>query len=198
MQLNEYLNYLNSGKYVEVGSEIHQYMTKLSFEAMKITSELNNVYHEPEEIRRLFSELIGKPVDDGFVLFPPFTTDCGKNITLGENVFINSGCRFQDQGGITIGNGCLFGHNVVIATLNHDLNPEKRKNLIPKPIKIGCNVWIGSNSTILPGVTIGDNAVIGAGSVVTKDVPDDMIAVGNPAHVIRSIDENRSVSNNEL
>lgn len=198
MQLNEYLNYLNSGKYVEAGSKIHQYMTKLSFEAMKITSEINNVYHEPEEIRNLFSELIGKPVDKSFGLFPPFTTDCGKNITVGENVFINSGCRFQDQGGITIGNGCVIGHNVVIATLNHDLNPEKRQSLIPKPVKIGCNVWIGSNSTILPGVTIGDNAVIGAGSVVTKDVPDNMIAVGNPAHVIRSIDENRSVSNNEL
>lgn len=195
MQLNEYLNYLNNGKYVEAGSEIHQYMTKLSFEAMRITSKINNVYHEPEELRRLFSELIGKPVDKGFGLFPPFTTDCGKNITLGENVFINSGCRFQDQGGIIIGNRCLIGHNVVIATLNHDLNPEKRQSLIPKPVKIGCNVWIGSNSTILPGVTIGDNAVIGAGSVVTKDVPDNMIAAGNPARVIKSI---YTVSNKEL
>ena len=191
MQLTEYFDYLNSGKYVEAGSEIHQYMTKLSFEAMKITSEINSAYHEPEEIRRLFSALIGKPVGEGFGLFPPFTTDCGKNITIGDNVFINSGCRFQDQGGITIGSGCVIGHNVVIATLNHDLNPDHRQSLIPSPVKIGRNVWIGSNSTVLPGVTIGDNAVIGAGSVVTKDVPDNMIAVGNPARVIRSVDDNR-------
>lgn len=191
MQLNEFLDYLNSGKYVAAGSEIHQYMTKLSFEAMKITSEINSAYHDPEEIRQLFSSLIGKPVDEGFWLFPPFTTDCGKNITVGENVFINSGCRFQDQGGITIGKGCLIGHNVVIATLNHDLDPKHRQSLIPKPVKIGCNVWIGSNATVLPGVTIGDNAVIGAGSVVTKDVTDGMIVAGNPARVIRSIDESR-------
>lgn len=190
MQLNEYLDYLNSGKYVAAGSQVHQYMTKMSFEAMKITSQINSAYHDAEEIRRLFSELIGKPVDEGFGLFPPFTTDCGKNITVGKNVFINSGCRFQDQGGITIGSGCVIGHNVVIATLNHDLNPKHRQSLIPSSVKIGCNVWIGSNATVLPGVTIGDNAVIGAGAVVTKDVPSGMIAVGNPARVIKSVDEN--------
>ncbi len=192
MNLNEFLDYMNSGKYIIADSEVHQYMSKLSFEAMKITSEINGVYHEPEEIRRLFSDLIGKPVDKGFGLFPPFTTDCGKNITLGKKVFINSGCRFQDQGGIAIGNGCVIGHNVVLATLNHDLSPKRRRSLIPSPIKIGCNVWIGSNTTILPGVTIGDGAVIGAGSVVTKDVPDGMIAVGNPAHIIKSVNEEKS------
>lgn len=187
MELKDYLEYLNSGKYITAGSEIHQYMTKVSFEAMKITSEINNKYHTAEELRELFSMLIGKPVDDSFGIFPPFTTDCGKNITLGEGVFINSGCRFQDQGGITIGSGCLIGHNVVIATLNHDLDPDKRGCLIPKPVKIGKCVWVGSNATILPGVTIGDNAVIGAASVVTKDVPDNMIVVGNPARILRSI-----------
>ena len=187
MNTLEFLDYMNSGKYVEAGSEVHLCMTRLSHEAMKITAEINSKYHEPQELRELFSQLIGKEVDEHFGLFPPFTTDCGKNITLGKGVFINSGCRFQDQGGIAIGDGALIGHNVVIATLNHDLNPEKRQSLIPSPVKIGNNVWIGAGSTILPGVTIGDNSVIGAGSVVTKDVPANVVAVGSPAKVIKAI-----------
>ena len=187
MNTSEFLNYMNSGKYVAAGSETHLYMMQLSLEAMKITAEINNAYHDQDSIRELFSQLIGKEVDEGFGLFPPFTTDCGKNITLGKNVFINSGCRFQDQGGITIGDNALIGHNVVITTLNHDMAPENRGSLIPSPVKIGTRVWIGSGAIILPGVTIGDNAVIGAGSVVTKDIPENAVAVGNPAKVIRSI-----------
>ena len=187
MNTTEFLDYMNSGKYVEAGSDAHLCMTRLSFEAMQITSQINNSFHEPQELRKLFSRLIGKEVDEGFGLFPPFTTDCGKNIRLGKNVFINSGCRFQDQGGITIGDNALIGHNVVIATLNHDMNPEKRGSLIPSPVKIGDRVWIGAGAIILPGVTIGDNAVIGAGSVVTKDIPKNSVAVGSPAKVIRSI-----------
>ena len=187
MNTTEFLDYMNSGTYVEAGSRAHLCMTRLSFEAMQITSQINNSFHEPQELRELFSQLIGKEVDEGFGLFPPFTTDCGKNITIGKNVFINSGCRFQDQGGITIGDNTLIGHNVVIATLNHDMNPEKRGSLIPSPVKIGDRVWIGAGAIILPGVTIGDNAVIGAGSVVTKDIPENTVAVGSPARVIRSI-----------
>ena len=110
------------------------------------------------------------------------------NIKLGKNVFINACCRFQDQGGITIGDGTLVGHNVTIATLNHDYNPNNRASITPKPVKIGKNVWIGSDSTILPGVEIGDGAIIGAGSVVTKNVPANTIAAGNPARIIRKIE----------
>lgn len=185
MNLENYIEYLNSGKVIEGGSEIHQYMHILSQEALKLTMKLNNSYHTPEEIRDIFSEIIGKPVDSSFGLFPPFYTDCGKNINVGKNVFINSGCKFQDQGGITIGDGTLIGHNVVLATLNHDMNPEKRSNIIPKPIVIGKNVWIGSNATIIPGVTIGDGAVIGAGSVVTKNVPENTVVAGVPAKFVK-------------
>ncbi len=188
MELNEFLDILNKGETVEGGSEAHKFMTKLSFEAMKITSELNGKYHEPEEIRELFSKLIGRPVDESFGLFPPFYTDCGKNIHLGKNVFINMGCKFQDQGGIYIGDGALIGHNVVLATLNHDFVPEKRSSLHPAPIIIGKNVWIGSNSTILQGVKIGDGAVVAAGAVVTKDIPEMAIAGGVPAKIIGSVD----------
>lgn len=188
MDNKEFLDYMNSGKEVIVCSDIHKHMTILSQEAIRITTEINRTYHEPEEIRRLFSELIGNEVDEGFNLFPPFTTDCGKNIHLGKGVFINSGCRFQDQGGITIGDYSLIGHNVVLATLNHNLNPKKRANLIPSPIKIGKRVWVGSNSTLLPGIIIGDNAVIGAGSVVTKDVPANAVVAGVPARIVKTID----------
>ena len=159
----------------------------LSQEAMKLTAELNNTCHTPEEIQKLFSELTGKPIDETFGIFPPFYTDCGKNITVGKNVFINSGCRFQDQGGISIGGGTLIGHNVVLTTLNRGISPDERHDLFPAPIHIGKNVWIGSNATVLPGVTIGDNAVIAAGAVVTKDVPENTVAAGVPAKVIRTL-----------
>jgi acetyltransferase-like isoleucine patch superfamily enzyme len=192
MNLKAFLEHMNHGFPVpgesEIHPEIHRFMTELAYEAMRITAELNGAYHEPEEIRTLFSKLIGKPVDESFGLFPPFYTDCGKNITIGKHVFINSGCRFQDQGGITIGDGALIGHNVVLATLNHDFAPEKRNTIHPAPIVIGKNVWIGTSATLVPGVTVGDNAVIAAGAVVTKDVPANTIAGGVPAKVIRQIE----------
>lgn len=187
MDINDFLNHVNSGQHIQCDMEIHKYMNVLSQEAMKITAELNNSYHTPDEICRIFSKLIGKPVDNTFRMFPPFYTDCGKNINIGKNVFINSCCCFQDQGGITIGDGTLIGHKVVLATLDHDFSPEKRGNTIPRPIVVGENVWIGANATILGGVTIGDNSVIAAGAVVNKDIPPDSVAAGVPAKVIKSI-----------
>ncbi len=187
MELVDFLDYVNSGSPIFGNSEIHMFMVTLSQEAMRITCELNGKYHEPEKIRTLFSELTGKPVDETFGLFPPFYTDCGKNITLGKNIFINSGCRFQDQGGIRIGDGALIGHNVVLATLNHGFAPEDRGTTYPNPIVIGNNVWIGANVTVVGGVTIDENSIIAAGAVVTKDVPPNVIAGGVPAKVIKSL-----------
>ena len=191
MNLQEFLAYMDSGKRVIAGSEVHRYMVQLSQEALQLTAELNSAYHTPEEIRAIMSKLTGRPISDTFNLFPPFTTDCGKNLKIGENVFINAGCRFQDQGGITIGDGTLIGHNVVLATINHDLDPAHRNDNLPAPILIGKNVWIGANATVLPGVTIGDNAVIAAGAVVTKDVPADVVVGGVPAKMIRHIEHDR-------
>jgi acetyltransferase-like isoleucine patch superfamily enzyme len=188
MTLTDFLDYLNCGFTVTGGSEIHLFMHKLAQEAMKITCELNGTYHEPRETRALFSTLIGKSVDESFMIFPPFYTDCGKNITIGKNIFINSGCRFQDQGGITIGDGALIGHNVVLATLNHGIKPEDRSATYPAPIVIGKNVWIGANATVTQGVTIGDNAIIAADAVVTKDIPANTIVGGVPAKIIKTID----------
>lgn len=187
MTLEQFLKHVSAGKKVDGGSEEHEYMTYLANEAMKLTAELNGSYHTPEEIRKLFSEIIGKPVDKSFGMFPPFYTDCGKNISIGKNVFINSGCRFQDQGGIFIDDGALIGHNVVLATLNHDMDPKRRSTLHPAPITIGKNVWIGANATVVPGVTIGDGAVVAAGAVVTKDVPPNSVAAGVPAKIVKTI-----------
>ncbi|WP_145380134.1 DapH/DapD/GlmU-related protein [Staphylococcus cohnii] len=188
MDINDLLTHLNRGESVVGGSEMHQVMHQTSQEALKITVELNGHYHTPEEVRELFSQLIDKRVDDTFALFPPFYTDCGKNINVGKNVFINSGCRFQDQGGITIGDGALIGHNAVLATLNHDIDPQKRSTMHPAPITIGKDVWIGANVTVVSGVDIGDGAVIAAGAVVTQNVPPNVIAGGVPAKVLKKIE----------
>ena len=188
MNTSEFIKIMDSGAEVIAKSETHLYMTHLSNEAMMITAELNNAYHTPEEIGVLMEKLTGRPFPEGAYMFPPFYTDCGKNIKLGKNVFINAGCQFQDQGGITIGDGTLVGPKTVIATLNHHQNPAKRANLIPKPVKIGCNVWIGANVTILPGVTIGDGAIIAAGAVVNRDVKANTIAGGVPAKYIKDVD----------
>jgi len=193
MELDAFLQYLNSGKTVENGSEPHLFMHRASQEALRLTAEINGSYHTPEELRVLFARLTGQPVDESFSLFPPFYTDCGKNIHIGKHVFINMGCKFQDQGGIFIGDGVLIGHNVVLATLNHAMQPERRSDMLPAPIHIGKRVWIGSNATVLPGVTIGDGAVVAAGAVVTRDVPANTVVGGVPAKVIRHIHEEETI-----
>lgn len=189
MNTKQFIEEMNTQNKIEIGSEAFELMHELSQEALKLTMELNNKYHTPEEIVEIFSQITGKDVDKTFRMFPPFYTDCGKNITVGKNVFINCCCKFQDQGGITIGNGVFIGHNVVIATLNHDINPNNRPAMTPKKVQIEDNVWIGSNVTILPGVTIHAGSIIGARCVVTKDIPANHIAVGNPCKVLRKIEE---------
>lgn len=192
MTLTDLLAALDAGETITGSSPGHALMHETSQEALRVAGELNSGYHPPARVRELLAELIGEPVDETVTLFPPFTADFGKNITLGKRVFINSGCRFQDQGGITIGDDCLIGHNAVIATLQHGIDPRRRADLIPSPVVIGHNVWLGANVTVLPGVTIGDDSVIGAGSVVSKDIPPGVIAVGAPARVVRTIDRESS------
>lgn len=188
MKVQVFLDHVSSGAPIVPGTPVHGIMCELAQRALQITMEMNSSYHTPEELRMLMSRLTGKAIPDSFNMFPPFYTDCGVNLHIGENVFFNSGCRFQDQGGIYIGDGCLIGHNVVLATINHDFDPANRGTNLPEPIRIGKNVWIGANATILPGVTIGDNAVIAAGAVVTKDVPANTVVGGVPAKQIRKID----------
>ena len=168
------------------------FFRELCQETRRIEMELNTAYHTPEEIIEIMSRLTHREVDATFRLFPPFTADFGKNISFGKNVFVNSGCRFQDQGGITIGDGVLIGHNVVLATANHDLEPSKSRKLHYKPIKICDNAWIGANVTILQGVTVGEWSVVAAGAVVTHDVEPFTVVGGIPAKFIRKITDDRS------
>ena len=140
MNQDEVLRRMAQGEPALAGSPAHQVMHELAQAALRLTMELNSRYHTPEEVRELFSQITGKPVDDSFALFPPFHTDCGKNITVGKNVFINACCCFQDQGGITIGDGCLIGHGVVLATINQGFPWEHRKDNCPAAIHVGQNV----------------------------------------------------------
>jgi len=187
MELDELLDSLDASQPIRAGSPVHLAMHEFSQEALRITGELNTGYHQPERVRELLAHLTGRAVDESVTVFPPLYADFGKNIVLGRRVFINAGCTFQDQGGVTIGDDSLIGHNVVFATLNHDLDPARRADMHPAPIVVGRNVWIGSNATVLPGVSIGDNAVVAAAAVVTKDVPAGTVVVGSPARVVRSL-----------
>ena len=129
MTIQEFRNYMASGKPIEGGSDVHMMFHRLSQEALRITAEINGKYHTPEELHKLLEQLWGREVPKSVGLFPPFHTDCGKNTVVGERVFINMGRKFQDQGGITIDEGALIGHNVVLATLNHLLDPERRTGM---------------------------------------------------------------------
>lgn len=191
MEMKEFIDFCKKGNSISgEDKELHGLLTQCSYQAQKITMELNTSYHSKEEIVEIFSELTGNKVDSSFMCFPPFYTDFGKNITVGKNVFFNTGCSFQDRGGISIGDGTMIGMNVTIATLNHGLPLETRNVTYPSPVIIGDNVWIGSNATILPGVTIGDNSVVAAGAVVTKDVPANTVVAGVPAKELKKIINN--------
>jgi acetyltransferase-like isoleucine patch superfamily enzyme len=159
--------------------------------AMSITASLNRLtFNDADEVRALFSELIGKKVDERFVLIPPFYTAGGVDISVGRNVFVNQNCTFYDLGGLDIGDDVMIGPNVNIITTGHPIEPSRRRDgVTAKPIVIERNVWIGAGATIIGGVTVGENSVVGAGSVVTHDVPPNTLVGGNPAKVIRSIAE---------
>jgi acetyltransferase-like isoleucine patch superfamily enzyme len=157
--------------------------------AMAITAKMNRLtFSDADEIRALFSELIGKTVDESFLLIPPFYATGGDGIRVGRNVFVNQNCTFYDLGGIDIADDVMIGPNVSLITSGHPLKPsERRAATIGKPIAIEKNVWIAAGATVIGGVTIGENSVVAAGSVVTRDVPPNSLAGGNPARVIRSI-----------
>ncbi len=159
--------------------------------AMAITARLNRLtFDDADEIRALFGELIGKKVDDSFLLIPPFYTAGGDEIRIGRNVFVNQNCTFYDLGGLDIADDVMIGPSVSIITTGHPLEPaQRRAATVGKPIVIEKGVWIATGAIVIGGVTIGEHSVVAAGSVVTKNVPANALVGGNPARVIRSIGE---------
>jgi len=158
--------------------------------AMRLTTELNKLsFDDSIKVREIFSELTGQNVDETFILIPPFYTAGGLDIRVGRKVFINQCCTIYDMGGVDIADLVMIGPNVNIITAGHPLEPSKRRAYVEaKPIVIQKNVWIATGATILGGVTVGENSVVGAGAVVTKDVPPNSFVAGVPAKLIRSLE----------
>lgn len=150
-------------------------------------SAILNASGNVEQTRRLLSEITGKEIDKSTMIFVPFYTNFGRHIRLGKNIFINHACTFLDLGGITIEDHVQIGPKVNIITENHPVEPSQRKMLDLKSVLVKSNAWIGAAATILPGVTIGENAIVAANAVVNKDVPANTIVGGIPAKVIKSI-----------
>jgi acetyltransferase-like isoleucine patch superfamily enzyme len=159
---------------------------KVVFRTMQLSAALNSAT-DVDQIRERLSEIIGSQVDTSTTIFIPFHTNFGHHIRIGKNVFINHACSFLDMGGITIEDDVLIGPRVNLITENHPIDPARRKQLDLKSILIKRNAWIGAGATILPGVTVGENAIVAAGAVVNKDVPANTIAGGVPAKFIRTI-----------
>lgn len=186
MDLQDFLAHVSRGSVITGGSAEHAFMHRAAQDALRVLAELNSGYRTPEEVRALLTRLTGQTVDESVTVFPPFYCEFGKNLRLGADVFINMGCRFQDAGGITIGDGTLIGHGSTIVTLDHAVDPARRADMTPAPVVLGRRVWLGASVTVVPGVTIGDGAIVGAGAVVTKDVPPNTIVAGIPARPIRT------------
>lgn len=137
-------------------------------------------------IVELEKELMTAGVPNGTYITPPFQIDCGSEVHLGRNVFVNHGLTVMSLGSVTIEDGAMLGPEVALLTVNHE--PKNIRVVKAKPIHIKKNAWIGARAIILPGVTVGENAIVGSGAVVTKDVPDNTVVVGSPARVIKNLD----------
>ena len=161
MTIRDVVDYINAHADPVLTDEMNALVMETCERTHRLTMSLNTAYHTPDQVRAMMSEITGEPVDDSFTLFPPFYSDFGRNLHFGKRVFVNAGCHFQDQGGVFIGDGALIGHNVVFATVDHDLDPTSRRNHYA-PIRLGNNVWIGANVVFCPGVTVGAYAVADA------------------------------------
>ncbi|HYG40444.1 MAG TPA: sugar O-acetyltransferase [Cytophagales bacterium] len=156
-------------------------------QTIKQVVEMNATAHDVDEVRRRLSLIIGSEIDESTAIFPPFYTNFGKFISIGKNVFINHACSFLDIGGITVEDEVMIGPRVNLVTENHPLDPKARKTLLLKAIVVKRNAWIGAGATILPGVTIGENSIVAAGAVVTRDVSANTVVAGMPAKVVKNL-----------
>ncbi|KAA6438336.1 sugar O-acetyltransferase [Dyadobacter flavalbus] len=176
---------MKAGELIRMDDPGYEDFSKAVARTIQLCVEMNAGATDTDEVRRRLGEITGRPVDQSTTVFPPFYTNFGHFISLGKNVFINHACSFLDIGGIVIEDDVMIGPRVNITSETHPLEPADRKTLIPKTVFIRRNAWIGAGATILPGVTVGENAVIAAGAVVNRDVPANSVVAGIPAKVIK-------------
>lgn len=189
--MNDIIERMRSGNRIsETDSDFPRLCEEIE-NTKRLVGELNTGYHSPDEVRTLLERIWGQSLDSSVRMFPPFYTAFGKTTRVGKEVFINFGCTFLDQGGITIEDGVFIGPGAKILTEGHPEDPEFRHTLQTDPVVIRRKAWIGAGAMILPGVTVGENAIVAAGAVVTKDVPDNAVVAGVPAKVLRNIKTNR-------
>jgi acetyltransferase-like isoleucine patch superfamily enzyme len=188
MQQKDIFERERSGEIISLDDPEYGKIADLITEAQQVIAEINTGYRTPQEVRDLFSRLTGVPVDPSFWMLPPFYTDFGKNIRVGKAVFINHCCEFMDRGGITLEDTVLIGPKVNLITINHPVEPSRRRSTFCVPIVIKRNAWIGAGASVMPGVTIGENAIVAANAVVTRDVAANTIVGGIPAKVIKTFD----------
>ena len=169
---------MNDPEYSQIGPVVNR--------TRKLVHQLNQA-EDASVIRTLLGQITETEIAESTVLFPPFHTNVGVNIKLGKNVFINHACSFLDLGGIRIEDHVMIGPRVNITSENHPVDPLTRKTMVPGAVLIQENAWIGAGATILPGVTVGKNAVVAAGAVVTKDVPPNTVVAGVPAKVVKQL-----------
>lgn len=181
-----------AGEVISLADPEYPGIAALITEAQQIIAEMNTGYRDPAAMRALFARLTGAPVDESFRLMQPFYTDFGRNIRVGRNVFVNHACEFMDRGGITIGDDVLIGPKVNLVTINHPLDPSRRRSTYCAPIVIKRGAWLGASVSVMPGVTIGENAVVAANAVVSRDVADNAVVGGIPARVIKNIQQERA------
>lgn len=185
--MNDVIERIRSGKRIPETDSDYPRLCEEIENTKRLVGELNTGYHAPEEVRALLERVWGQPLDASVRMFPPFYTAFGKMTRVGKEVFINFGCTFLDQGGITLEDGVFIGPGAKILTEEHPEQPELRHTLQTMPVIIRRKAWIGAGAMILPGVTVGENAIVAAGAVVTKDVPDNTIVAGVPAKKLRKI-----------
>ncbi|SFW17828.1 Acetyltransferase (isoleucine patch superfamily) [Sinomicrobium oceani] len=187
MDKSDIFKRLGNGEIISSSDSQRKELRNASYDTKKLLVQMNNVT-DPTEIRNLLSQITNTEIDESVAVFTPLYINYGKHTKIGKNVFINFDCVFLDLGGITIEDNVLIAPKVSLLSEGHPISPDERHSLVPKPIRIKRNAWIGANATILQGVTIGENSVVAAGSVVSKDVPDNMIVGGIPAKIIKTIE----------
>lgn len=181
-----------NGEMVSPNDEGYNELIADIFATMKTAAEMNMGYRTPEEVNNYMEEILGKSLDKSTTVMLPLYIDYGKSVNIGRRCFIQQCCTFFGRGGITIGDDVFIGPKVNLITINHDLDPDNRSATYGRPIVIEDKVWIGIGATVLPGIRIGYGAIVGSGSVVTKEVPPMTIVAGNPARIIKKMETTKN------